>query len=70
MKLRKQLLHTLINQLERTSRVKTFGDLRLSRYWSKINNKWDFIYYRSSAKHDDKWMARQVLMFMEYKIPT
>ncbi len=55
MKLRKQLLHTLINQLERTFRVKTFGDLRLSRYWSKIN---------------DKWMARQVLMFMEYKIPT
>ena len=70
MKLRKQLLHTLINQLERTFRVKTFGDLRLSRYWSKINDKWDFIYYRSSARHDDKWMARQVLMFTEYKIPT
>lgn len=60
----------LINKLERKFRRKNFGGLRLTRYWSWINGKWEFVYYRSGGGRADKGMADQVLMHMEYQIKS
>ena len=68
MKLYNRFFHHLLNAIERGLRTKTFGDLRLTRYWNKINGKWDFVYYRSGVGRGDIWMAHQVFVSREYQI--
>lgn len=70
MNFRNQRLQKLFNKLERKFRTRSFGDLRLTRYWNKINGKWDFVYYRDGAGRSDIWMAHQVFLHTEYQIPS